>query len=90
MVSVIKHPDVRRPKRWKVCYRDIHKHRKSHFFTSRSEAEVYAEIRRREIQNCGLQALSLPDDARREAAQALELLKPYDKGILEAAKHYVG
>jgi integrase len=90
IVSVIKHPDKARPKPWQVYYRDAYDKRKFHFFATRAEADVFAEARRTEIQNFGLKALGLPDSARHEAQQALELLQPYGKTILDAVRFYVG
>jgi len=89
-VSVIRHHDKNRPKPWQVYYRDDNNKRKFHFFATHAEADVYAEARRTEIQNFGLKALSLPDAARHEAQQALELLLPHGKTILDAVGFYIG
>jgi len=87
-VAIAKHPNVRKAKRWQVCYRDGNSKRKSRFFASRAEAETYADARRTELLNFGVRALTLPDSVRRDAQQALELLQPYGKTILEAVGFY--
>ena len=87
-VTVSKHPDKKRAKRWQVRYRDADNHRRFHFFGTQAEADVFAEARRAEIQNFGLKALSLPDAARHDAQQALEVLLPHGKGIMDAVRFY--
>jgi len=89
-VAVKQHPDVRRTKRWQVGYRDVDRKRRAEFYLTRAEADVRAEALRIEIRNFGLTALSMPDSVRLESQQALEILRPYGKGLIDAARHYAG
>jgi integrase len=59
------------------------------FFKSEQDAETYAEGKRTEIKNYGLKALSLPDDVRSMASEAIPLLAPYGKTLRDAVTHYV-
>jgi integrase len=87
-VSVKLHPDISRAKRWQVSLLTLDNRRKSWFFASQAEAKIRAEQLEKEIQENGLKALHLPDLVRHEALKAVELLQPYGKGILEAARFY--
>jgi integrase len=86
--SVKHHPDISRRCRWQVSLRDIHGNRRSWFFLTQAEAEAYADARNREVRALGLKALALPDQIRHEAMKAAELLGPFGKGILDAARFY--
>jgi integrase len=86
--SVKLHPDISRRCRWQVSLRDIDGNRRSWFFLTQAEAEVYAEARNREVRALGLKALELPNETRHEAMKAAELLGPFGKGILDAARFY--
>ena len=88
-ITIVKHPDAKRAKRWQVKYRDGHSVRRSRFFATQAEAKTFAEARETEMLNFGLNALNLPDTARREAQQSLELLHPFGKSILDAVGFYV-
>jgi integrase len=86
--SITFHPTGSRRRRWQVTVRDMKGCRLSRFFLTQAEAEAYAEARNREIRALGLRALELPDTLRHEAMKAEELLRPFGKGILDAARFY--
>lgn len=86
-VTIYRRPN--RAKSWLVEFRNANRKRKGRFFATRDEAETYATARRIEFQKLGLKALDLSDTARHHAQQALELLSPYGKSILEASQFYV-
>lgn len=88
-VTVKKHPDTQRPKRWWVYFQNAEGKRQSKFFETRAEAEVYAESLNIQLKNFGLKALTLSDVARHDAQRALDILVPYGKTLKEAATFYV-
>jgi integrase len=87
-ISVRRHGDTNRPRRWAVYFRGANDKKKSAFFATKGEAEVYAELKRAEVRNFGLQALNMPEAVRHEALQAIELLKPSGRSLLEAVRFY--
>lgn len=52
-----------------------------YFFGSRSEAETKAEQLRIEKKNVGLAAFALTDSERAQAAECIELLRPFGKSL---------
>ena len=77
-----------RPGSWGVIYADHTKRRHTTYFDSQEQAEAYAEVKRKQLFEEGLMSLALPDIARHEATLAMEVLKPFGKGILEAARFH--
>jgi integrase len=63
--------------------------RERKYFTTRVCAETYLAAKEVEFRNHGTVALALPERLRIQAVQADELLRPYDKSILEAATFFV-
>src|SRR5205809_4035198 len=59
------------------------------FFKNEGAATTYAQQKNTEILNHGLKALSLPDDARIMASEAVALLAPHGKTIRDAIAHYI-
>ncbi len=57
-VTVYKHPEKTRTKRWTVRYRDAENKRHFRFFDARDEADTYAVQRRIELENSGTRALT--------------------------------
>lgn len=58
--------------------------RKRKFFTSQKKAKVWADLRNIELENSGLNALSVSEEMRVTIQRATVLLEPYGKSILEA------
>jgi integrase len=59
------------------------------FFRDKREAQTYFEGCRIQQENYGTAALSISDALRMQAIEGSELLQPYGKTILDAAKFYV-
>ena len=78
-----------RKRRWWVYFANAKNKRESQYFETRAEAELYAEAVKNRLKNHGLAALSLPDSGRRDAQEALELLRPLGKTITEAARFFI-
>ncbi len=57
-------------------------------FTSKVEADAFAEAKRIERQNEGTAALALPLEVRQDAAKAYALLAPSGVSLLQAAEYY--
>ncbi len=89
-ITVARHPDTNRAKRWLVAFLNADGRRQVRFFATQAEADTYADVKKTELLNYGLKALSLPDDIRREAQQATELLLPHGKSLMDAARFYLG
>ncbi len=60
-----------------------------YFFGSRSEAETKAEQLRIEKKNVGLAAFALTDSERAQAAECIELLRPFGKSLRDAVDYYL-
>ena len=63
--------------------------RRRNAFTTREEAEAYAEVARYKRQNEGVLALAMPQEMRIDALRAHDLLSPHDVNITECAKYYL-
>ena len=63
--------------------------RERHSFKTKSDADVFAELKRTERQNQGTAALTLPHEIKVDAAKASALLRPYNVSLEEAAKYYL-
>jgi len=57
-------------------------------FSTRQQAQTYAELARVQRANQGVAAFTLPTDIRLDAVRANEILAPHNVSILEAAKYY--
>ncbi len=62
--------------------------RERHCFTSKLEAQTFAEAKRIERQNEGTAALALSSDTRQDAAKAAAILTPHGVSLLQAAEYY--
>lgn len=60
-----------------------------YFFGSRSEAETKAEQLRIEKRNVGLAAFALTDSERTQAAECLDLLRPFGRSLRDAVEYYL-
>jgi integrase len=59
------------------------------YFTVRAEAETYMNARQVEIRNHGTASQTIPEHLRLEAVKADELLRPYNRSLLDAAMFMV-
>ncbi len=71
----------RRSVSWMVDCGMVDGKRVRYFFGSRSEAETKAEQLRIEKKNVGLAAFALTDSERAQAAECIELLRPFGKSL---------
>jgi hypothetical protein len=62
--------------------------RERHSFKTKGEADTFAEAKRTERLNEGTAALGLSQDARQDAAKALEILTPHGITLLQSAEYY--
>jgi hypothetical protein len=62
--------------------------RQTHPFQTKGEAGTFAELKRAERLNEGTAALGLSQDARQDAAKALEVLAPHGITLKQAAECY--
>ncbi len=62
--------------------------RERHSFKTKGEADTFAEAKRTERLNEGTAALGLSQDARQDAAKALETLTPHGITLLQSAEYY--
>ena len=63
--------------------------RRRNAFTTREEAEAYAEVARYKRQNEGVLALAMPQEMRIDALRAHDLLSPHGVNITECVKYYL-
>jgi hypothetical protein len=66
----------------------IESRRQRKFFATRKEAETYAEIKRIELLNQGVESSTFPTELRILAQRAANLLEPFGKTVLDAAEFY--
>jgi hypothetical protein len=63
--------------------------RERHSFKTKEEAGSFAEIKRSEKVNEGVEALSLPQEVRVQAAKATNLLKDHGVSLLDVTQYYL-
>lgn len=59
------------------------------FFANKAEALIYAEELAKLKTDGGALALAMPAVLRQDALEAAEVLAPWERSIVEAARHYV-
>jgi integrase len=85
---VRKYSDSNRPHlKFVVNYREQGKRKRS-FFESKQQADSFAAFKNAELNRNGSEGAEFPTSLRVMAQNALELLKPFGKTILDAAQHY--
>ena len=88
-IKVRKYRASNRPQlKFVVNYREAGKRKRS-FFTTKAEAETYAQQKKIERENKGREGAEFPSSLRIEAQNAIEKLKPYNGATITAAvEHY--
>ncbi len=75
--------------KWAVYYTGQDGNRARRKFYQKNDAEAFLADKLVEVENLGTRIASvLDDDVKRQAFEASELLKPFGKSILDAAKHF--
>ena len=88
-IEVLDYNDNGRPHlRFVVNYREDRK-RKRKFFETEAGAKSFAAFKNAELKKNGLVHAEFPEKLRNMAQEAMEALKPFDKTITDAVKHYV-
>jgi integrase len=75
--------------KWVVSFTDSAGKRHRRYFRTKREAAVCAGGIENDLREAGRRAASLPPQEKAQAAEAVELLRPYGIGILELAQQYV-
>src|SRR5215472_9792590 len=87
-IKVRKYSDGERPNlKFVVNYREAGKRKRS-FFESKQQAESFAAFKNAELKRNGSEHAEFPTSLRVMAQNAVELLKPFGKTIMDAAQHY--
>jgi integrase len=87
-VRVHRYKSKKRPHlKFVVNYREAGK-RKRTFFETKEQAESFASFKNTELKRNGMEHAEFPTSIRVMAQNAVELLKPFGRTIMDAAQHY--
>src|SRR5215469_16689134 len=89
-IKVRKYSDSNRPHlKFVVNYREAGKRKRS-FFETEAHAKSFATLKNVELMKNGIEHAEFPTSLRIMAQNAAELLRPFGKTIIDAAKYYAG
>jgi integrase len=88
--AVRRYRDKNRPNlKWQATGPLIAGKRWRRFFSNKSEADVFLEVKRTEHENFGARGIAMPENLRVMAQEGAEALAPYGKSIRDAVEFYL-